>query len=81
MSEELRYLPSDIWANLSISSSFITVGNTDEMELFERINYIKQKISKISWKWERKGKQKYWKIEKKITVKITIFWKKIKKKT
>ena len=39
ISESLRYFPSDIDEKFSISSSLITVGNTDEIPFFDKIKF------------------------------------------
>ena len=44
MSESLRYFPSDIDENISISSSLMTVGKTDEIPFFDKMNLIANSV-------------------------------------
>ena len=44
MSDELRYFPSEIAVNISISSSLTTVGNTDAILFFDKINLIANSV-------------------------------------
>jgi len=44
MSEEFRYFPSDIAAKVSISSTLTTVGNTDAIDFFDKMNFIANSV-------------------------------------
>ena len=44
MSDSGIYLPSDIAEKLSISSILITVGNTEEIAFFDKMNFIASSV-------------------------------------